>query len=232
MRTPKKSFCFAPQYNSPQKGHPLGTDGKELLRHDATGAFHPYMNAFKKLYSQDGGEVATLKFDNHGTAEHIFKQVVQGIWYGPTGLDAVAYFGHGGPNSLASAHIGAKAMPEFAAAVRANCKPGVIIALYACSCGRVSQPGGCFASKLAAELIDMQAVVFGHNDPGHTTTNPHLYRYEGSKPGMAVAPPGMEKAFNRLLKAESIDKKPKGNTAFWARVPFMTETEIRAELGG
>ena len=85
MRTPKKSFCFAPQYNSPQKGHPLGTDGKELLRHDATGAFHPYMNAFKKLYSQDGGEVATLRFDNHGTAEHIFKQVVQGIWYAPPG---------------------------------------------------------------------------------------------------------------------------------------------------
>ena len=232
MRAPKKSFCFAPQYNSPQKGHPLGTDGKVLLRHDATGAFHPYMSAFKKLYSQDGGEVATMMFDNNGEASGILTKITHAISHGPNGLDAVAYFGHGMPTSLHSAHIGVKQIPDFAAAIRANCRPGIRIVLYACSSGRANHPGGCFASKLAAELIDMQAVVFGHNDPGHTTTNPHLYRYEGTKPGMPVAPPGLEKAFNRLIKAESIDAKPKGNTAFWARAPFMTDDEIKAELGG
>jgi hypothetical protein len=108
----------------------------------------------------------------------------------------------------------------------------VKVVLYACSCGRRSATGGSFASRLANELADMQAEVYGHDNDGHTTTNPNIYRYCGSRPGVPLAPPGMHHAFDVLLKAESIDRKPKGNTAFWARMPFMTDEEIADEVSG
>jgi len=231
MTPPKNSFCFAPKFNSPQHGHPLGTDGKVLMQHDATGAFHPYMTAFKKLYSGDGS-VNTLMFDNHATAANELQVISHGFAACPSQLDTVVYFGHGVPQGLVSADIYRKDIPKFAKLIRDNCGQGVKILLYACSSGHVGYPGGCFASNLASELSDMKAVVFGHHDVGHTTTNPHLYRYEGSMPGVLVAPPGKTKEFNHLIKAESLDNKPKGNSAFWARAPFMTEAELKAEVGG
>ena len=232
MVPPKNSFCFAPKYNSPQHGHPLGTDGKELMRHDATGAFHPYMEAYRKLYARDGGQVTTLKFDNNATPAAKLRDIVRGFASAPPQIDAVVYFGHGIPSGMASAHIYRDSIAGFAKLIRENCVQDVRILLYACSCARLSYKGGCFAGLLATELSDMGAVVYGHNDPGHTTTNPHLYRYKGISPGTQVAPPGMTKAFNTLLKTECLDKKPKGNSAFWARIPFMTDAEIVSELGG
>lgn len=230
MTPPKNSFCFAPQYN-----HPPHRDKAGVLHtsHDATGAFLPYMEAFRKLYSA-GGAVAALKFNNHAAPKSEFKAILTEIDHAfnvsKSQLDAVVYFGHGWPTGMVSADIYDPSIPDFAKLIRLNCARGVKIVLYACLCGQVSAKGGCFAARLAAELSDMEAVVYAHDNAGHTTTNPNIYRYTGNKPGVAVAPAGMFHSFNVLLKTECLDKKPKGNSAFWARVPFMTDDEIAAEV--
>ena len=47
MTPPSNSFCFAPMFN-----HPPHKDEKGVVHasYDATGAFHPYMAAYEKLY--------------------------------------------------------------------------------------------------------------------------------------------------------------------------------------
>jgi len=231
MNPPNNSFCFAPMFNSAMRGHPLGTDGKVLMQHDATGAFHPYMAAFERMYSQGDGTVTTLKFDNHAKAAVEFQAISHAMAAAPAQLDAIVYFGHGWPTGLVSADIYCDQIPDFASLIRQNCVQGVTIVLYACLCGKVNHPGGCFASRLANALSDVEATVYAHHDAGHTATNPHLYRYCGSGLGKLVAPPDKTKEFNRLLKTECLDHKAKGGSAFWARVPFMDDDEIAAEVG-
>jgi hypothetical protein len=220
MTPPKNSFCFAPKFNHPHQG-------------DATGAFHPYMDAFHKLYSK-GGSVAALKFDNHAAAKSEFKTFTTEIEHAVTvarcQLDALVYFGHGWPTGMVSADIYTGSIPAFADLIRRNCARGVKIILYACLCGAKNTPGGNFAERLAKELTDIQAEVLAHENAGHTTTNPNVYRFMGIKPPLPVAPSGRFAAFDKLLKAECIDKKPRGNNAFWARYPFMTAAEIEAEV--
>jgi hypothetical protein len=232
MPPPKNSFCFAPQHNHPPH---RGDDGLMHPSYDATGAFLPYMEEFRKLYSATG-TVTTLTFNNHASAKNELKAIADEISHAlnvaQNRLDAVVYFGHGWPTGMVSADIYTQNIPDFAQLIRANCARGVTIVLYACLCGQVNAKGGCFASRLANELSDIDAVVFAHDNAGHTATNPNVYRYSGNKPGVPVAPAGMFHSFDVLLKAESIDKKPKGNTAFWARMPFMTDDEIAAEVKG
>lgn len=232
MTPPSNSFCFAPMFN-----HPPHKDEKGVVHasYDATGAFHPYMAAYEKLYSKTG-TVTTLKFNNHAHAsdefDAIMGQINHAVSVADAQLDAVVYFGHGWPTGLVSADIYTGKLVDFANLIRANCVPGVTIVLYACLCGQRNTHGGCFAARLANELTDMQATVYAHENAGHTTTNPYVYRFSGNQPPVAVAPPGKLRAFTKLLKTESIDAKPRGNTAFWARMPFMTDDEIDSEVSG
>src|SRR6185312_17326187 len=73
---PRNSFCFAPKFDSPQ-------------RHDATGAFLPYMEAFRRLYGGGHGRVATLPFDNHANADAEFASISAAFDQIPGKLDAV-----------------------------------------------------------------------------------------------------------------------------------------------
>jgi hypothetical protein len=214
---PRNSFCFAPKFDSPQ-------------RHDASGAFLPYMEAFGRLYGGGHGRVATLPFDNHASADTEFAMIAAAIDQIPGDLDAIVYFGHGEPFGMVSSDIYDKDIQKFAQLIKRKSTHGVRVVLYACSCGKFNYPGGSFAAKLAVALRDIDAVVFGHDNVGHTVTNANIYRYSGGGLGVPVAPTGKFTAFDRMLKAESIDQKPKGNTAFWARIPFMTQDEIRAEV--
>jgi hypothetical protein len=214
---PRNSFCFAPKFNSDK-------------RNDATGAFLPYMEAFGRLYGGGNGRVAQLPFDNHASAASGFGAISAAMDQTPGKLDAIVYLGHGEPYGMVSSEIYGKDIQKFAHLVRRKCVHGVTVVLYACSCGKIDYPGGSFASKLAVALGDIGATVFGHHNVGHTTTNANLYRYSSDGRGVLVAPIGKFTAFNRMMKAESIDEKPRGNTALWARVPFMTPDEIRAEV--
>ncbi len=238
MTPPKNSFAFAPLYNSPahsfagdtQKQHAsAGEAPPVVMSHDATGAFQPGVKYFKELYSKNGGNVGTLLFDNHSKGGQIFDSIIHAIQIGPNQLDAVAYFGHGYPHGMASAHIAEGSVKTFAAAIRANCNPGVKIMLYACSCARQNVPpakhgrAGCFAQWLASALADVNATVYGHDIAGHSYRNPTLYRYNGNNmTGTKVAPPGMDKAFRHLMHDRHSD--------FWARFPFMTDGAIKAEV--
>jgi hypothetical protein len=214
---PRNSFCFAPRFDSEK-------------RNDASGAFLPYMEAFRHLYGGSQGRVATLPFDNHTGASSEFGAISAALEQAPGKLDAIVYFGHGEPYGMVSSEIYTKDIQKFAQLVRRKSAHGVKVVLYACSCGKIDYPGGSFASRLAVALRDIGATVFGHHNVGHTTTNANLYRYSGDGRAAAVAPLGKFTAFNRMMKAESLDEKPRGNTALWARVPFMTPDEIRAEV--
>jgi hypothetical protein len=214
---PGNSFCFAPKFNSDK-------------RNDATGAFLPYMEAFKHLYGGGRGNVATLPFDNHAAATTGFGAISAAFEQIPGKLDAIVYFGHGEPYGMVSSEIYLKDVQKFAQLIRRKSAHGVRIVLFACSCGKFDYPGGSFAAKLAVALRDIEAVVFGHHNVGHATTNANIYRYSGDGRGTAVAPTGKFTAFDRMLKAESLDQNPRRNNAFWARFPFMTSDEIRAEV--
>jgi hypothetical protein len=214
---PANSFCFAPKFDSPN-------------RHDASGAFLPYMEAFRQLYGGGRGRVATLPFDNHACPEAEFAAISAGFEQIPGKLDAIVYFGHGEPFGMVSSDIYNQDIQKFAQLIKRKSVHGVRVVLFACSCGKFDYPGGSFAAKLATALSDIEAVVFGHDNVGHTVTNANIYRYTGGSRGVAVAPTGKFKAFDRMLKAESIDLKPRGNNAFWARMPFMTPDEVRAEV--
>lgn len=214
---PRNSFCFAPKFNSAK-------------RMDATGAFLPYMEAFQRLYGGGRGRVATLPFDNHANANAEFAAISAAFEQVPGKLDAIVYFGHGEPYGMVSSDIYAKDIQKFAHLIRRKSVHGVKVVLYACSCGKVDYPGGSFASKLAVALGDINATVFGHHNVGHTTTNANIYRYSADGRGHPVAPPGKFAIFDRMLKTESIDQNPRRNNAFWARFPFMTPDEIRAEV--
>jgi hypothetical protein len=189
------------------------------------------MEAFGQLYGGGNGRVATLPFDNHAPPQAEFAAITAGFEQISGKLDAVVYFGHGEPLGMVSSDIYHWDIQKFAQLIKRKSVHGVRIVLFACNCGKFDYPGGSFAAKLAMALSDIDAVVFGHYDVGHTVTNPNIYRYSGGGRAVAVAPTGKLKAFDRLLKAESIDQKPKGNTAFWARMPFMTPDEVRAEVG-
>jgi hypothetical protein len=213
---PKKAICLAPKLNSPQ-------------RMDATGAFLPYMEAFRRLY-WPLARVTTLPFDNTASAAARFAAITAAFHQASGKLDTVVYLGHGEPYGLVSAHIYFEELRKFAELIKATCVHGVRVLLYACSSGKVDYPGGSFAARLAQALDDIGGVVFGHDNVGHTCTNANLYRYSGFARARLVAPPGKFAAFDRLLKAECLDKKPK-STEFWARTPFMTSEEIGAEVG-
>ncbi len=228
MAGPSNSFCFAPTFNHP--GH-RDKSGVFHPSYDATGAFLPYMKAFYDFYISTG-LVSTFAFNNHASAAGELHDIAHAMSAAPSGLDAVVYFGHGWPTGLISADVYTPDIPKLAKLIRGNCSPGVKIVLYACLCGDMSAKGGCFAANLAAELSDMQAEVFGHSKAGHCATNPYIYRFVGSQPGVPLAPAGMFHKFDTLLKAECLDTKPRHNNAFWARIPFMRDDEIAAEVKG
>jgi hypothetical protein len=188
------------------------------------------MEAFRRLYGGGHGRVSTLPFDNHATPDSEFATISAGFDQIPGKLDAIVYFGHGEPFGMVSSDIYTKDIQKLAQLIKRKSVHGVRVVLYACSCGKFNYPGGSFAARLAVALQDIEAVVFGHDNVGHTVTNANIYRYSGGGLGVAVAPTGKFTAFDRMLKAESIDQRPKDNNAFWARIPFMTPDEIRAEV--
>ena len=232
MTPPKKSFCFAAKFNTPAHsfesphGAPPIPHGGEApphkMAHDATAVFLPYMYRFKELYSQGGGQVTTMEFNNQAKPAERYSAISHALTCAPSGLDAVAYFGHGFPHGMASAHIYDANIDAFARLLESKCNPGVKIILYACSCGRRGEINGCFAAKLANRLSGLGAQVFGHDVAGHAATSYTVFRYPG---GVQVAPPGTyggNGAFKRALK--------KHGSTLWARFPFMTAAELAAEV--
>lgn len=208
MYWPVNSFAFAPLHDQPPDAHnPLG--------HDATGKFHHGLDAWRRIYAGHGGRVTTLKFNNHARASQRRREITAAMAAVAGALDAIAYFGHGIPSALASASFGMSEVAELATAVRAKSQRGVIIALYACDCGRENGIG----QALQARLADIDAVVFAHPVFGDSVTNPAVVRFPG---GARVHPHGRFGEWTARLRTSNL----------WARYPFMTAEEIVADLDG
>jgi hypothetical protein len=217
---PDKSFVFAPLFNAPpDRANPSG--------HDATGAFHPGMATYKRIYEDLGRQVVTFKFDNaRGVSgrrrrESILEAMQRNA--GSRRYDAIVYFGHGWPHGLPSASFGEDTLDMLSEAILCHGQPGVKVVLYACSC---AAPGG-YAFKLAKKLgrwSQSGMAVFGHPVDGHSFRNPAVRRYPSNRgeTGQTVCPEGMFAAWREAMH---------GPTAFWARMPFMTPAELTAELG-
>ncbi len=212
MNTPDNAFVFAPMFNQPpDTANPHGND--------ATGAFQPGASQFSDWCDANSQACTTnrLLFNNLANDRAVFDQILHQLAISPWQLDCVAYFGHGIKDMMVSAKIGKGYFDEFVQSLRANCGSNATIILYACSCGMADG----FASKLADALRDMSITVYGHASAGHAYMNPMLRRFPGCE---IVCPSGMVtpwlKAFN----------DPKSD--LWIRAPFMTDDELKAELGG
>lgn len=163
-------LAIAPMYDSGGK-HP----------HDATGAFRPEGEAFRRLH---GGKLAL--FDNRATDE-IRRVAVDGIVSRAGPVETVALFCHGFRDGLQTGHRirHARALGANLAALYPN-----VIALYACDAARDADketaddrepgPGGAggFASALA-EALEGSSVrwVDAHATTGPTTINPFVRRF-------------------------------------------------------
>lgn len=219
MMPPDKSFVFAPLFNSPpDEANPNG--------HDATGAFHPGMAAYRRLYEGLGKQVVTFKFDNsRGQPRDRRRQSIINAMQQSAGsrrYDAIVYFGHGSPRGLVSASFGEDALDMLSGALLQHCQPSVKVVLYACSC---AAPGG-YAFKLAKRLSCWShkgMTVFGHPTAGHSFRNPMVRRYPSNRgeTGETVCPDGMVADWRRAMH---------GHTELWAKMPFMTREEIAAAL--
>lgn len=80
-----------------------------------------------------------------------------------------------------------------------------------------------FASHLAQALSDRDAVVIAHSTAGHSTTNAHVYRFQGIRHEPMV-PAHMLHALHRRLVTDTFENRyHRGSvTNFWVRLPFMT----------
>ncbi len=216
MTPPEKSFVFAPMFNqTPKAGEPP--------TNDATGAFHPGMAIYKRMYEGMGKQVVTLKFDNHAPAAQRRRQILDamqnncgGQWY-----DAIVYFGHGWKGGLASAGFDNASRGSLTDAIWDYGTPGVKVILYACSC---AEPGG-YAYKMAQDLscwAQYGLEVFGHPSVGHSFLNTQVRRYPSNlgETGETVCPDGKLKGWLKNMKSE--------RDGFWAQMPFMTRDELAA----
>ncbi|HEY4250094.1 MAG TPA: hypothetical protein VGM87_02785 [Roseomonas sp.] len=219
MTPPEKSFVFAPRFNSPP-------DEANLGGHDATGAFHPGMERYERLYEGLGKQVVTFRFDNSRgqPAARRRQSIIDAMQRnaGSQRYDAIVYFGHGSPRGLLSASFGEGALDALSAAILQHCQPSVKVILYACCC---AAPGG-FAFKLAKQLgrwSHKGMAVLGHPTRGHSFRNPLVRRYPSDRgeTGQTVCPDGMFADWQHAMR---------GHAEFWALMPFMTTEELAAAL--
>lgn len=218
MEAPNRSFVFYPAYNSPPDEHnPHGND--------ATGAFQPGAEMYRRLYEGMGKTVVMCKFDNHKGAnprEQILNAMNLGA--GDGWFDAIVYFGHGTKDYMVTAGFGPETVADFNNAVWANGQYDVKVVLYACGCAADNG----IASWISDSMVPWANTgyrVYGHKVLGHAFMNPIVRHYPniGTGNGAITCPEGKASAWIRAFN------NPK--STLWARFPFMTQDEVAAELG-
>jgi hypothetical protein len=137
-------------------------------------------------------------------------------------LDLIAIFGHGGPHSFPSAHIGKGAIASL---LDRACQLQATIIFYACSCGELGT-ASVLGHTMATTHKDFR--LFGHKDSGPSHCNPRKTRFITSQPD------GREMI--RLSIGELADVprfEREWNTSFrnignwlWADYPFLPPPEL------
>jgi hypothetical protein len=144
-------------------------------------------------------------------------------------LNVLAFFCHGRMRSLPQLDWNMANVDELAAAIAASSRNDVRIALYACSAGAGTKPGGDggFADALRDQLVarGVAAQVDAHWGAGHTTERPFVRRFDGAQQGNGgtwlVEPHGP--LWRRWVRA--LD-----DTTLKYDFPLMTQAEIHAAL--
>lgn len=200
-------------------------------KRDFTGAFLPESLAFSRFHgvaAADRIEVS-LGIPKPARAAAILAALDA---RSKDGIDLVAFFCHGLPNSLPQFGIGAE---QLGAAIASTKRPGVIVVLYACSTGDGAGPNGDngFADRLRDQLCRngaMDCAVFSHTTAGHAVTNPHVRVFVGDNSpvggtgGSWVVAPGSSlwPAWRKALR----------ETDLRYRFPVMSIGDVHRELGG
>ncbi len=142
---------------------------------DATGSFHAAAGRLREIQSIPQ---RPFIFDNSLPAPRVRASIFAALGAVPANsLNIVAYFGHGMPDALLSAHIGLNDLIPFAALLNEKCAPRANVVLYACSAGA---PGG-FADQLG-QMMQKEIWVFGHSSWGSYSNVSMFRRYPGGVP--------------------------------------------------
>jgi hypothetical protein len=94
-------------------------------------------------------------------------------------VDVVSIFCHGTPTWLGLGAI-AKEPAGLASWLCQFAAPMVTVCLYACSTGKSTAGGKCYARELHEAIIDTGrgCIVWAHTTAGHTTRNPNLVLFD------------------------------------------------------
>ena len=90
-------------------------------------------------------------------------------------VDVVSIFCHGTPMWLGLGNV-ARKPADLAAWLCQFAAPMVTVCLYACSTGRDTTSGKCYAQELHRAIMETgrPCIVWAHTTAGHTTRNPNL----------------------------------------------------------
>ena len=194
-------FVFAPRYNSAGK-----SDGSYFTDKARRFCAHHGLRA-PLIFDNDGNDDTDHRADD-ANPRNRRAEILTGLAAAPSGLQVVAYFGHGGPNGLLSAGIRRPQLAAFADAIASKAARRMVIVLNACSCG---VPGG-FAEQLrhAMTARGINATVFAHQTSGDAVANPYKRRFPAG--GFLVEPSGEDfRTWGAQLRG----------TDLWMRYPFM-----------
>ncbi|GEM_PF-1939331 len=201
------AFAIAPGHNSGGKN-------------DATGAFLPGAQKFGTAYN-----CPWRQFDNTGAVKTVRQRFYDTIdTFCPSGLDLFAYFGHGIPQGLASAHIYeadgyGHHLDDLLAVLQPKISKPFVAVLYACSAGSAQGFTGKLRAKLGGDVW-----VYGHTTAGHSFLNPDVSEEasDNSPTWRMLYPSGSE------LRAAWADALR--YTDLWLRFPMLDDDDIYAEV--
>lgn len=220
-------LLFAPKSNS--KG-----------KYDATGAFHPELKNFCKLYHLTD-KTKICYFDNTKSRNDMATEVLN--FLEKENPSVLAFFCHGfahgiQPGIRSRLHPAANKLDlanyeKFLSLLSRDPAPTII--LYACSTGDDpdgdpdSAPGsgdGSFADTLRDDLVERGCLytrVFAHTTAGHATANPFIKIFDGPESKM-----GAELLFQPgTLDFKKFKSKLNNDPDFRFQIPFMRVDRIR-----
>lgn len=141
---------------------------------DATGSFHAAAAGLRRVLAITS---PPFIYDNSLPEAQRRASILTALSGAPTGLEFVAYLGHGIPSGLESAGIHTRHAAAFAALLAMKCATNASVVFYACSSGA---PGG-FAQTLAEQpqLRAKNIWVWGHRVACKYDNLQQFVRYPG-----------------------------------------------------
>lgn len=146
-------------------------------RKDATGAFTPASNAFKRLMLQQGDAVlhtqVRVRKNTYKSVQHIVDTALDDFVHGGVRPYSLSLFCHGWRQGVELWERKEKGAHGLAHILAHDEVP--FLNLFACSAADVHHEGS-FAEWVAEKCADLghEIQVFGHETPGHTTWNPKI----------------------------------------------------------